>query len=246
MAQLVYIDETGSPGTKGAKAQPYLTLVAVLVDEGKVQELVGRMRQVASAHLGWLPDGFEFHGNEIWDGRNWWEGKTPTQLLAAYADAVRLLAELDLGVAHSSIYKQGLHDRHGGTADGNAYVLALQFLLEKVDALPGNKVVICDEKREEQTRAISMLSDMQHSRGGEVPGRAVKRIIDSLHFVRSKESPGVQMADLTAYILQRSRRSKESHPAAATGLAAMREVVNAQTLTWRAPWPPPSGSIAGA
>lgn len=52
MACLVYIDETGSVG-KGAKKQPLLTLMAVMIDEAKVQPLATRLKQVAWDHLGW-------------------------------------------------------------------------------------------------------------------------------------------------------------------------------------------------
>ena len=46
MAEFVYIDETGSVG-KGAKEQPNLRLVAVVVDESKVQPLAQHLFQLA-------------------------------------------------------------------------------------------------------------------------------------------------------------------------------------------------------
>lgn len=38
-------------------------------------------------------------------------------------------------MAHASIQKQRLHDRYDGAADRNSYLLALQFLVEKIDQL---------------------------------------------------------------------------------------------------------------
>lgn len=46
--------------------------------------------------------------------------------------------------------------------------------------------------------------------GGEVPGRQLKTITDSLHFVSSHDSAGVQMADLVAYVIQRRRRKERT------------------------------------
>lgn len=237
MARFVYIDETGSVGT-GGRRQPFLTLVAAIVDEERVQQLSAGMEQVAWDHLGWLPAEFEFHGNEIWNGSGHWVSKSPPELLAAYEAAIALLDSCDVDIAHASIHKARLSARYDGAADGNAYRLALQFLLEKVDALgAARKVLVADEAKEQELRAIKMVADLQRWGGGEVPGRRLRTVIDSLHFVPSHASPGVQMADLVAYAIQRSRR-RESHPDAQAGLDRIMQKVNERTRTWRQPWPP--------
>jgi len=238
VVQFAYVDETGSVGT-GAAQQPYLTLVAVLIHEDNVQPLSHGMRKVAFDHLGWLPDHFEFHGHEIWNHTGWWSQKDPPDLIAAYEAAIGLLDRLDLTVARSSIDKEKLHERYDGAADANAYRLALQFLLEKIDKLvPQNRIVVVDEAKEQQLPAIKMVADMQRCAwGGEVPGRTLETVIDSLHFVRSNASPGVQMADLVAYIIQRYRRNNEHHPNAAAALFRLADVIHRRTVTWREPWP---------
>jgi hypothetical protein len=176
MAQVVYIDETGSVG-KGGRSQPYLTVVAVLVSEHKVRSLGESMRKVAVQHLGVLPYDFEFHGHEIWNGTGPWSGKRPQELIAAYEAAIDLLQQLDLRVAHSSIDKEILHDRYDGMADMNAYRLALQFLLEKIDVLDSqNRIIVADEAKEQRLRAIKMVADMQQWGTGEVPGRTLKTV----------------------------------------------------------------------
>jgi hypothetical protein len=239
MAQFVYIDETGSVGTSIQK-QPQLILVAAIVDESEVQRLGNEMRLVAEKHLGWpVPHKFEFHGNEIWSGRGAWHGKTPPQLLAAYEDALELLNLCDVQVAHATIDRPKLHQRYNGQADSNAYRLALQFLLEKVDALgPTPKVVVADEKKEEQLHAVQMVADMQQWGAGEVPGRTLRHVIDCLHFVRSEVSPGVQLADLVAFVMHRRRNHRpERHSNAEAVAARMMEVIATRTRTYRQPWP---------
>ena len=69
-----------------------------------------------------------------------------------------------------------------------------------------------------------------------MPGRQLKTVIDSLHFVNRASSPGVQLADLVAYVLQRARR-RESHPNAQEALNRIMAIVVGQTKTWREPWP---------
>jgi hypothetical protein len=221
---------------KGGGKQPYLTVAAVLVHEDKVQPLSEAMRRVAFEHLGWLPSNFEFHGHEIWGGSGWWSEKSPPELLAAYEAVIGLLEELGLSIAHSSIDKELLHIRYGGAADANAYLLALQFLLEKIDLLGGhNRIVVADEAKEQQLRAIKMVADMQQWGAGEVPGRTLTTVIDSLHYVQSNASSGVQMADLVAYVIQRWRRGSEGHPNAAAALARLYGAVEQHTMTWRDP-----------
>jgi hypothetical protein len=82
-----------------------------------------------------------------------------------------------------------------------------------------------------------MVADMQQWGGGEVPGIALKTVIDSLHFVRSNASSGVQMADLAAYLIQRRRRGTEHHPDAEAGMQRMTGIINSRLRTWREPWP---------
>lgn len=238
MAQFVYIDETGSVGP-GAAKQNQLILVGVVVDESSVQPLTSAMRKVAMDHLGWLPADLEFHGVDIWQGRGHWSTFEPQARLAAYEATISLIDQLDLAVAHATINKAQLHQRYGGSADANAYRLALQFLLEKIDRNigPAYKVIIADESKEQQLRAVKMVAEMQQWGGGEVPGIVLKTVIDSLHFVRSDASSGVQMADMIAYRLQRRRRAIESHPDAAAGMQRMLDVINGHLRTWREPWP---------
>lgn len=237
MVQFVYVDETGSVGA-GAAKQHQLTVVGIIVDESSVQPLDAALRQVARDHLGWSPADLEFHGVDIWHARKHWAGLDPARLLAAYEAAVSLIEQFDLSIAHATINKPQLHDRYNGAADANAYRLALQFLLEKIDLnMRGLKIVIADESKEEQLRAIKMVAEMQQWGGGEVPGRQLRTVIDSLHFVRSEASSGVQMADLVAYLIQRRRRGSEPHPDAQAARDRMLNTVSAHLRTWRTPWP---------
>ncbi|MEV8609476.1 DUF3800 domain-containing protein [Amycolatopsis sp. NPDC051373] len=154
-----------------------------------------------------------------------------------YEDAIAVLNDLDIGVSYASIHKERLHNRYQGSADENAYLLALQFLLEKVDKTAGKKILIADEQKEHQLRAVKMVADLQEWGGGQVPGTKLKSIIDSMHFVSSHTSHGVQLADLVAYALQRKWNAWDSHPEAKAAIDRISAVISERTLTWRATWP---------
>lgn len=245
MADLVYIDETGSAGN-GARRQPNLILVAVVVDEASVRVLGDRMREIAATHLGEDRRGFEWHGVDVWNGRDPWQEKTPPELLAAYEEILGLLGELDVWVAHSTIHKERLHRKYGGSMSQDAYLLALQFLVEKIDSchLGGERklrILIADEAKQHQLTAINMVTDMQEIGAGRVLGHWQKAplatVIDSMHFVDSARSPGVQLADMVAFILHRNGKSTQGHPDADASVQRMVEVIGDATRTWREPWP---------
>jgi len=112
------------------------------------------------------------------------------------------------------------------------------FLLEKVDVLNReNTILVADEAKEQQLRAIGMVADMQKWGGGEVPGGTLRTVIDSMHFVCSHASPGVQLADLVAYVIQRASQPPERHPGAQAARDRMSNLVKEHTASWREPQP---------
>lgn len=215
MAQLVYIDETELRLARNHKAKPeHLIMVALAVEESSVMTMAERMEAVRVKSFDQLPDEFEFHGYDIWHGNGFWSDKSHEEKLAVFEDLIQIVTDLDCFVAHSTIDLVKLHERHQGAADGNAYRLALQFLLEKVDTYQSEtalRVVVADEKHEEEFRAARMLGTMQQFGSGEVPGRRLTTIIDNLHFVDSKASYGVQLADVVAYVMARQRLAANGH-----------------------------------
>lgn len=239
MADFVYIDETGSSGN-GGKDQPFLILVSVIVPENKVQPLSASMKQIALKHLGFLPKDFEFHGQDIWQLTGNWKGISPSVAAEAYKDVVRLLDEHGIDVSYSTINKPALIKKYNEDYLHNAYRLALQFLLEKLESTykSNNKIVIADENKKEQLLAIQLLSDMQEWGYGEVPGRHLKTFIDSLHFVKSKNSFGVQLADMVAFVKQRKIYKLDYDSRAIEVLEFLSDKIHSRVRTYREPWPP--------
>lgn len=91
----------------------------------------------------------------------------------------------------SASISNALDDGYGGIADENAYLVALKFLLEKIDAYSSHKkILIADEAMEQPLNAIRMVADMQDWGGGMVPGSRLRTVIDSMHFVKSHTSLG--------------------------------------------------------
>lgn len=240
MVKFVYIDETGSPRGSLDK-HPRIQLVAAIVDEEEVRGLGESMRSVGMQHLGWFPEGFEFHGVEVWNGMGYWKPKAYEELLAAYEAVISLLDKHGIDLAHATIDRRKLHERRNGAYDENAYRLALQFLLERVHTrIEGLKIVIADESKEQQLKAVRMVADLQEWGIGEVPGKQIDSVIDSLHYVQSHASPGVQMADMVAYLFHRcTLTNTEPHPDSQAARHRMMQVISNHVRTYRDVWPSP-------
>lgn len=241
MAQLVYLDETELRPAGKKRAKPtHLKMVALVVDEGSIRTMGERMEAVMDKNFDWPPGDFEFHGRDIWHGNGYWGEKSHEEKLQVLEDLIAIVAEIDCFVAHSTIDLAKLHEKYDGKVDGNAYLLALQFVLEKIDAYQSSsalRVVVADEKHEQELRAARMVGRMQRFGAGEVPGRKLKTIIDNLHFVDSKASYGVQLADIVAYILERRALAAKEHPNAQAALERMGSSIWAKVRTYREPWP---------
>lgn len=250
MANLVYLDESGTDGYSSV-----LWMAAVVVDEAKVRPLAAELGAVAERHLGSAPPAdFEFHGTEIWNGNR--RGKnyaylkelSHSQRMSLYEDALLVLRKLALGVAHSSIDKDLFAERGYLSRGKSAYLAALQFLLEKLDRrVESYKIVIADQKLDDELKAVKMVGDMQRWGLGEFYGlenTALESVIDSIHFVRSETSPGVQLADLVAYILNRIRfKPTEGQPYAQEVRDRLQQIILEQRVAERQTWPQPKPSM---
>ena len=74
---------------------------------------------------------------------------------------------------------------------------------------------------------------------GVVPGRVVNRVIDTVHFVRSEDNRGVQLADLVAYALNRVNRVgwKPTKAGDQALMSMLNRHVVPRVRTYRESWP---------
>ena len=209
---LAYVDESGNTGRRlDDPDQPIHWLVAVLAPEQHVLPLTHAVEALVSQHRtdALVP---ELHGSALFSGVGAWSGVAPAKRVAIYDEALSLLARHDCVVAHASIDKTKL--TAGTSPRTTPHLLALQFLVEKLDAylvgqidpLRQRALLVADETQEHEAFAIGVVAGMQASGAGIVAGRVVDRVIDTVHFVRSEDNRGVQLADLVCL------RSESSQP----------------------------------
>ena len=202
---IAYVDESFSEGHYFMGA-----LVLAPKDVGQLaRNLHDLMEEVARENLGQINRNEEFHGSDLWGGKGVWRGieKGERYRFAVVDRAVEIIINIDLTIFLQGIDIKLLTQRY--SLPESPHKLALTFLIEKVDrhfekaATYG--LVICDHvgSPSEDSRYRKDFLDLQlNGTGGNFP-RKICRIVDTLHFVKSKESRLVQAIDLIVFIHRR-------------------------------------------
>ncbi len=239
MAYLVYIDESAK--TSGRfQDNPQFLLTAAIVSDRHVAPMAQEIRRIAREYGPPFGKPAEIHAKSIVDGSGQWRNLSHERQFELLQRCVDLLGQFEIDIAFSSINRGALKSRYGGAFDSNEYLLALQFLLEKVDKIDAAepKLVVADLSEKDRLSAISMVGDLQEWGAGAVPGIKLASIVDSLHFVDSRDNPGVQLVDVVAWCLQRRWcHPTEKHPLAESSMGAISAKIWDRIVTYREAWP---------
>lgn len=65
--------------------------MAAIVDEEQVRPLGELLQHIATKELNSLPEKFEFHGQELWNGTGVWKSKETFEFLVAYQSVVEII-----------------------------------------------------------------------------------------------------------------------------------------------------------
>ena len=251
---LSYLDESGNTGRNLQDPdQPFHLIAAVMVPEDQVQDLTAAFNRLPVFAEEPRPIG-ELRGADLYSGKGPWGDFSPTERIETYRDALALLGRHGVIVAHASIDKRALRDTPS-PVPRNPHLLALRFLAEEIerylneqqDPLKQRTLLIADETHEHEEYAHGLVTQMQSGSHSPDGSPALTRIVDQVHFVQSETSPGVQLADLAAFVLTRRKRlpawSLRPSDVAVRGLA---EMVDSRVVASRDTWPsrdegPPSG-----
>ena len=188
----------------------------------------------------------EYHGDQLFHGSGPWRDTPPRLRISEYAKALAVMGGVDASVAHASINKPLL------VGDQTPHLLALQFLTEKIehwlrsqtDELSQRALLVADHNHEHDQYAFDLIQRMQTG-GGPIGGHrglnvSLDHIVDGVYFAHSERSWGIQLADLVAFVLNRSARIRRSpgDPRSDHAIRMLRrEHISPQLRTWRELWP---------
>ena len=247
---ICYLDESGNTGRRlDDPAQPLHSIAAVLLREDRIRTMTDRLDALAAAAPTQTPL-LEYRGYEMFSGAGSWKGVHPHQRIEEYAKALSVLGEVEASVAYASINKPQFAAK--GYEGRNPHLYALQFLTEKIqrwvagqtDPLSQRVLLVADENHEQEQYAIDLIRTMQAT-GGPVGGWAglaipLDNYVDSVYFARSDQNRGIQLADLVAFIINRSQRIHD-HPSDQRSdgavMTLLQNHIDPQIRTYRTSWP---------
>lgn len=212
---LIYTDEAGNTGTKKDADQPIHMIGALLVEDSKVEKLADDFRTIVAARF---PDifwqnGFEVHGSAVFGGDGLFKTVKPAERLGMCNDIFDMLVTSQTAVMWTAI------DKMTCFASDHPHTLAFRFLAERLeDYLIGKDslgLIIADENKEMEQKVIDdLVRYKQSNTGWGYRPTQITRIIDSVHFVQSKNNVGVQIVDLVTYFINKGLRLRDQMQAA--------------------------------
>ena len=217
---LCYVDERGCTGTAPADPrQPYHTVVAVMVPEDRALDLALAVKALVAEYvprrlsfralLGDEPVVPELRGADLFGNAEVWAQLDTKAGDDVYRRAMDLLPQFGCELAYVRIDREALDVQQRDPY--RHHVLALQFLAEVLDEWLGTQrdplrqraLLVAAQTRHDEDFAIGLVANVPKWGSSIGPQRRLTRIVDTVHFVRSIDNPGVQLADLVAFALHR-------------------------------------------
>ena len=202
----------------------------------------GMMQEIAKKYPDTFSEIDEFHGSEIFSGSQKWRGLNLGQRFrfSIFNDVFNCVASEDCTVIYQGIDTKRLTERY--PLPENPHYLVLKFLLEKVDKhLAKNNefgIVICDSNSSnaDKARYRDMLREIRSIGTGGIFPHRITRIVDTLHFVDSSDSRGIQAIDMATFVhRRRSIHKNKSHDENIflDSLWSLLEPITQQPFIWR-------------
>lgn len=208
--KFIYLDEAGNTGRKVDASQPYHILAAIIVDAEKVRKVESDVRALSDKHFN--TNGrigkIEFHGYEIRSGKGPFKGMRPENRIEIMQEIITIIKNNNLSLGYVII------DKMKNKTNKHPHELAFLFMVERVqDYLAVNNclgLLIADENDDVEQRLIENLDRYKtvSTSWGWRPTK-IDNIIDSVHFVASKNNWLIQLADISAFNLLRGKRTRQ-------------------------------------
>jgi hypothetical protein len=207
---LLYVDESGDPGPAGS---PFLILGAAAIFEGKWLPLERDLRNLIDRYFPAPPKPTEIHLAELRKGRNEFRALTPVQrrnLLNDFCSlALNMLATELVSFAIIADKKDWFATNIGKSGD-DLYAEMFEDLSSRFDLFlrrrysegaPSKGIIIADPHKLSLCEALKKNQRVYQRRGHRWD--VLYNLIETVFFLESEESPGLQFADLVAHAVWR-------------------------------------------
>jgi len=207
---LCYVDESGDPGPRGST---HLVLTGAAVFEGKWSYLRQDLERLIAKYWTTAPRPTEIHLAEMRARKGAFRILSQakrTELEADLCGLVNALLSSELRVFTVIADKAWWFARNAGRTGDDLYIDLFEELSSRFDlylrrrnaeGAPSKGIIIADPHKAQLSRALQL-----HQRTAQAAGNRwaqIYNLIETVFFLNSHESPGLQFADLYSYAVWR-------------------------------------------
>ncbi|MBI2803641.1 MAG: DUF3800 domain-containing protein [Planctomycetes bacterium] len=213
---LLYVDESGDPGRHGSS---HLILAGAALFEGKWLPLEKDLRMLIDRFFPVPPKPTEIHLAELRQGRGVFRSLTKgerTALLNEFCQVATNLIETELTCFAVIADKAHWFASNGGKTGDDLYAEMFEDLSSRFDlylrrryaeGAPSKGIIIADPHKASLCEALKSQQRLFQRQGHRWD--ALHNLIETVFFLDSHESPGLQLADLTSYAVWRLVNSND-------------------------------------
>lgn len=202
------MDETGNSGEKSDPNQPVHLLGCVVFEEDEIRGFEEEMDKLAAKYFGSANSNNEFKGAELFNGNGCCSELQPNVRIEAAREILELVAKSAAGFGYAGV------DKRTSYASDHPHRICFGLLLEGLQPFlefrEANGLIVADEYNE---IGKTLIADFRRIKNfGTFWGyRSVKavNIVDTIHFVKSRDSRLVQASDVTTYIAMKAWKIRE-------------------------------------
>ena len=185
---------------------------SLIVDQAQVRGVEQKLEEVAEeAAVKMLSDttrplaaGLEFHGADLFNGKKVFENVDPGVRIWLCEQVVAACADTGLVFGHCAIDKMKLR---GGHPHMKCFQFTLERLQDYLELQDDLGLIVADEHRELEEEIIRDLAlSKSATTGWGWRPTAIKNIIDTVHFVKSRHNRLVQACDVLTYFRLKGMR----------------------------------------
>lgn len=207
---LCYVDESGDPGPHGSS---HLVLTGAAIFEGKWQFLRQDLENVTQRYWPSSIRPTEIHLAELRSGKGAFRSLSKSQRILLESDLCALatnLLPMELRAFTVIADKRAWFSKNPGKLGDDLYAEMFEQLSSRFDMFlrrrnaegaPNKGVIIADPHKDQLCRALRAQHATAQARGNR--WSSIYNLIETIFFLESHESPGLQLADLLSYAVWR-------------------------------------------
>lgn len=223
---LLYVDESGDPGPNGSR---FLILGAVALFEGKWLHIERDLRLLIDRYFPTSPKPTEIHLAELRKGKGIFRRLSPSdrsRLIADFCTIATGLLATEMTMFAIIADKPWWFANNPGKTGDDLYAELFEDLSSRFDlylrrryaeGAPSKGIIIADEHKQSLSQSLKKNHQVFQRQGHR--WNVLYNLIETVFFLNSHDSPGLQSADLAAYAAWRLVNAND--PPIATAVAQL-------------------------